>query len=191
MLPGQSFRHYLTDGNLQIAIDALASARHPNSFIGIDQFGKTVVLQTTGNAETHIILRGSRTGTNYRRPDVIYTAELMREARFDPAIMVDCSHRNSDRQPRLQPVLLKSILESRRLGCREIIGFMIESNLREGRQDVPADKRALAYGVSITDVCVGWETTEEMLQSAWQTATEWSTSTEEVQANPPTFRYPF
>jgi 3-deoxy-7-phosphoheptulonate synthase len=157
-----------TDGNLQIAIDALSSARHPNSFIGIDPEGKTVVLQTTGNSDTHIILRGSRTGTNYRRPDVIYAAELMREAGFAPAVMVDCSHGNSDRQPRQQPVVLKSVLESRRSGCKEIIGFMIESNLREGRQEIPSDPSRLAYGVSVTDACVGWETTEEMLGAACQ-----------------------
>jgi 3-deoxy-7-phosphoheptulonate synthase len=156
-----------TDGNLQIAIDALASARNPNSFIGIDEHGKTVVLQTTGNSDTHIILRGSRTGTNYRRPDLIYAAELMREAGFPPAVMVDCSHGNSERQPRMQPVVLSSVLQSRRAGCPEIIGFMVESNLREGRQDIPSDPSSLAYGVSVTDACVGWETTEEMLRSAF------------------------
>jgi 3-deoxy-7-phosphoheptulonate synthase len=155
-----------TDGNLQIAIDALSSAKHQNSFIGIDDQGKTVVLQTTGNSDTHIILRGSRTGTNYRRPDVIYAAELMREAGFPPAVMVDCSHGNSDRQPRMQPVVLSSVLQSRASGCGEVIGFMVESNLNEGRQDIPTDKSRLAYGVSVTDACVGWETTEEMLRSA-------------------------
>jgi len=157
-----------TDGNLQIAVDALASARHPNSFIGIDPQGRTVVLQTAGNTDTHIILRGSRAGANFRRPDVVYAAELMREAGFEPSIMVDCSHGNSERQPRLQPAVLQSVIQTRRSGCREVIGFMVESNLREGRQDIPADPRALAYGISVTDACVGWETTEAMLRDAFE-----------------------
>jgi 3-deoxy-7-phosphoheptulonate synthase len=81
--------------------------------------------------------------------------------------MVDCSHGNSDRQPRMQPVVLSSVLQSRASGCGEVIGFMVESNLNEGRQDIPTDKSRLAYGVSVTDACVGWETTEEMLRSAY------------------------
>jgi 3-deoxy-7-phosphoheptulonate synthase len=155
-----------TDGNLQIAIDAMSSARHPNSFIGIDEKGRTVVLQTTGNTDTHVILRGSRTGTNYRRPELIYAAELLREAGFDPALMVDCSHGNSERRTNQQPVVLTSALETRRSGRREVVGFMVESNLREGKQDIPADPAQLEYGVSVTDACVGWETTEEMLRIA-------------------------
>ncbi|KKK60816.1 hypothetical protein LCGC14_3020580, partial [marine sediment metagenome] len=81
-----------TDGNLQIAIDAMSSAKHPQSFIGIDQDGKTSKLETSGNLDTHIILRGSRTGSNYRRPEIVYVEELLKEAEFLPAIMVDCSH---------------------------------------------------------------------------------------------------
>jgi 3-deoxy-7-phosphoheptulonate synthase len=155
-----------TDGNLQIAIDAMSTAKHPNSFIGIDQQGTTVVLQTTGNTDTHIILRGARTSPNYRRPDVIYASELLRESGFEPAIMVDCSHGNSDRQPRMQPAVLRSVLETRRSGRCEIMGFMVESCLREGRQDIPADPSRLVYGLSVTDACVGWETTVEMLRAA-------------------------
>ena len=125
-----------------------------------------MVLQTTGNTDTHIILRGSRTSTNYRRPELLYAAELLRDAGFDPALMVDCSHGNSDSKPNLQPVVLKSILETRRSGRTDVVGFMIESNLREGKQDIPADLSRLEYGISVTDACVGWETTVEMLQAA-------------------------
>ncbi len=155
-----------TDGNLQIAIDAMASARHPNAFIGIDEKGQTVVLHTTGNTDTHVILRGSRTSTNFRRPELIYAAELLRDAGFDPSLMVDCSHGNSDRKPNLQPAVLKSVLETRRSGRKEVVGFMIESSLRDGKQDIPADLSRLEYGVSVTDACVGWETTVEMLKAA-------------------------
>jgi 3-deoxy-7-phosphoheptulonate synthase len=155
-----------TDGNLQIAIDAMASARHPNSFIGIDEKGQTVVLHTTGNTDTHVILRGSRTGTNFKRPELIYAAELLRDAGFEPSLMVDCSHGNSDRKPNLQPAVLESVLETRRSGRSEVVGFMVESNLREGKQDIPPDPSRLEYGISVTDACVGWETTVEMLKSA-------------------------
>ena len=157
-----------TDGNLQIAIDAMAAARHPHHFIGIDQEGKTSMLGTMGNTDTHIILRGSRTGANYRKPDIVYTAELLKEAGFLPALMVDCSHGNSEKKPERQEEVLYSIMASRGSGCREIIGFMIESNLHEGRQEIPRDPRRLKYGLSITDPCVGWERTEKMLLYAYE-----------------------
>jgi 3-deoxy-7-phosphoheptulonate synthase len=157
-----------TDGNLQIAIDAMASARHPHHFIGIDQDGKTSVLGTNGNTDTHIILRGSRTGINYRKPEIVYTAELLKEAGFLPAIMVDCSHGNSDKHPERQEEVLRSLLESRRSGCREVIGFMMESNLHGGRQEIPRDLSRLKYGVSITDACLSWEKTEQLLLYAFE-----------------------
>jgi 3-deoxy-7-phosphoheptulonate synthase len=155
-----------TDGNLQIAVDAMASARQPNSFIGIDQDGQTSMLQTTGNADTHMILRGGRFGPNYRRPEIIYASELLKEAGFLPSIMVDCSHGNSDKHPDEQMSVLRSVLTTRVSGCREMMGVMIESNLNEGRQNIPKDLSQLRYGVSITDACSGWESTVEMLELA-------------------------
>jgi len=157
-----------TDGNLQIAIDAMASARHPHHFIGIDQEGKTSVLGTQGNTDTHIILRGSRTGINYRKPEIVYTGELLKEAGFLPAIMVDCSHGNSDKRAERQEEVLHSLLESRASGCREVIGFMMESNLFGGRQEIPRDLSQLKYGVSITDPCLSWEKTEKLLLYAYE-----------------------
>ena len=157
-----------TDGNLQIAIDAMASARHPHSFIGIEQDGRTVVLQTTGNSDTHIILRGSRNGSNYGRPELIYTSELLKEAGFTPAIMVDCSHGNAEKQYAKQTDVLSSIVNSRATGCQEMIGFMVESNLVEGRQEFPEDLSDLVHGMSVTDACVGWDTTVSMLTAAHQ-----------------------
>ena len=156
-----------TDGNLQIAIEAMASARQPQHFIGIDPEGQTSVLETTGNEDTHVILRGSRIGSNYRKPDIVYAAELLKESGFEPAIVVDCSHGNAEKQPARQEEVLSSVLASRRSGCREVIGFMLESNLKEGRQAIPADPRKLEYGVSITDACIGWETTERLLEMAF------------------------
>jgi 3-deoxy-7-phosphoheptulonate synthase len=157
-----------TEGNLQIAVDAMSSARQPNSFIGIDQDGQTSMLQTTGNGDTHIILRGSRFGPNYRRPEIIYASELLKEAGFLPAIMVDCSHGNSDKRPDEQISVLKSVLKTRGSGCREVMGVMIESNLYEGRQNIPEDRSQLRYGVSITDACSGWDSTVEMLELAYR-----------------------
>ena len=142
----------------------MAAARQPHHFIGIDPRGQTSVLETAGNEDTHIILRGSRTGANYRKPDIVYAAELLKEASFEPAIMVDCSHGNSDKHPERQEEVLASVLATRRSGCREVIGFMLESNLKEGRQAIPGGPRGkLEYGVSITDACIGWETTERLL----------------------------
>ncbi len=157
-----------TDGNLQIAVDAMASTRYPHHFIGIDQEGKTSVLSTSGNTDTHIILRGSRARSNYRKPEVVYAAELLKEAGFVPAIMVDCSHGNAEKRAEGQPEVLQSILQSRCSGCREIIGFMMESNLKGGRQEIPVDLKQLEYGVSITDTCIGWEKTEQLLMYAYE-----------------------
>ncbi len=157
-----------TDGNLQIAIDAMASARHPHHFIGIDQEGKTSVLGTTGNTDTHIILRGSRTASNYRKPEIVYTGELLKEAGFLPAIVVDCSHGNSEKRSERQGEVLHSLLESRASGCREVVGFMMESNLFGGRQDIPRDLSRLKYGVSITDPCLSWEQTEQLLLYSYE-----------------------
>jgi len=156
-----------TDGNLQIAVEAMVAARQPHHFMGIDPLGQTAILETAGNADTHIILRGSRTGINYRRPEVVYAAELLREAGFQPAVMVDCSHGNADKQPERQAEALRSLLDTRASGCPELIGFMLESNLKEGRQPIPEDLSSLQYGVSVTDACIGWESTEELLQHAF------------------------
>lgn len=156
-----------TEGNLQIAIEAMVSARQPHHFMGIDPLGQTSILETTGNADTHMILRGGRMATNFRRPEVVYAAELLREAGFLPAVMVDCSHGNTEKQPERQAEVLRSVLATRASGCRELIGFMLESNLKAGRQPIPEDPRQLEYGVSITDGCIGWETTEELLQYAF------------------------
>lgn len=157
-----------TDGNLQVAIEAMASARHPHHFIGIDPQGRTSVLETAGNEDTHLILRGGRSGANYRTPELVYAAELLKDAGFRPAIVVDCSHGNSDRHPERQAEVLESVLATRRSGRPEILGFMLESNLKEGRQSIPSDLSRLEYGVSITDACIGWETTEGLLELAFR-----------------------
>jgi len=153
-----------TEGNLQTAVDAMSAALQSHSFIGIDQEGRTSVLRTRGNPHTHIILRGSRTRANYGARDLARTIGLLQSAGFPPAIMVDCSHGNSRRRPARQQAVLRSIVGKRRRGMREIIGFMLESNLRDGTQHIASDRRDLEYGVSVTDPCLGWSKTEALLR---------------------------
>jgi 3-deoxy-7-phosphoheptulonate synthase len=157
-----------TSGNLNLAVDAMRSARHPHSFIGIDQDGKTSIFKTAGNNISHIILRGGRSGPNYYE-EIVETAEkLMVQTGVPPAIMVDCSHANSGKQYHRQHRVLRSILDQRKRGRDSIIGFMIESNLEEGNQKIPANLDDLEYGKSITDECVGFKETESMLLYSYE-----------------------
>jgi 3-deoxy-7-phosphoheptulonate synthase len=157
-----------TEGNLQTAVDAMSSARQPHSFIGIDQEGRTCILKTKGNRDTHIVLRGSRRRANYRRKDIVRTMELLRRSGFQPSVMVDCSHGNSRKIPQKQQSVLTNILRQRADGIAEIIGFMVESNLRGGNQPITGRIHDLEFGVSITDPCIGWQETERLLQKAYR-----------------------
>lgn len=153
-----------TDGSVQVAIDAMKSSRTPHSFLGIDQDGSTSIVKTTGNPDGHVVLRGGRDGTNYEANHVAAACEALRKNSLHPAVMVDCSHANSGKDPARQPLVWKSILDQRASGRREIIGAMLESNLLAGAQPLGTDLAALQYGVSITDACMSWEMTEEMLR---------------------------
>lgn len=153
-----------TDGSVQVAIDAMKSSRTPHSFLGIDQDGSTSIVKTTGNPDGHVVLRGGRDGTNYEAHHVAAACEALRKNSLHPAVMVDCSHANSGKDPARQPLVWKSILEQRSSGRREIIGAMLESNLLAGAQPLGTDPSALQYGVSITDACMSWEMTEELLR---------------------------
>jgi len=160
-----------TDGSLQTALNALISSRSPHSFIGIDQGGQTCVLRTSGNDDGHIILRGGKRGPNYSEQNVVEAEALFAKHGLAPSIVVDCSHDNSGKNQRVQHSVLESVVASvasqRTKGRDSIVGFMIESNLFEGNQRIPADVTQLRYGVSITDECVGWEQTREMLMRAY------------------------
>jgi 3-deoxy-7-phosphoheptulonate synthase len=124
------------------------------------------VVASQGNPNWHIILRGGRTGPNYDPVSVISAEEQMREAGVDPRIMVDCSHANCGKRPHLQAHVLRDVLQQRIDGNTSLIGVMLESNLKGGCQKVPADISKLEYGVSITDPCLDWETTERLLREA-------------------------
>ncbi|MEE8542120.1 MAG: 3-deoxy-7-phosphoheptulonate synthase, partial [Desulfobacterales bacterium] len=149
-------------GNLSSAINGLMAARTPQSFLGIDQDGKPCVVKTGGNPWGHIVLRGGKR-PNYD-PISIEEARLnLIEKKLPEAIMVDCSHANSMKKYQGQSVVWKNIIGQYISGNEALIGLMLESNLHEGNQKVCSDVSSLKYGVSITDECISWETTEQLM----------------------------
>lgn len=155
-----------TDGNLQIAIDAMKSAQHPHSFLGINREGRTSIIQTTGNQDVHIVLRGGSRKPNYHAEDIKMTEESLNKNGLFPTIMVDCSHGNSNKDYKKQADVLEDVISQVVAGNNSISGIMIESFLSAGNQKVPADTSKLQYGVSITDACIDWATTEKILLEA-------------------------
>ena len=154
-----------TDGSFQTAIDAMASACTQHSFLGIDQDGATSIIKTAGNPDSHVVLRGGRTGPNYHPEDVALAEQALCKSGLHPTLMVDCSHANSGKDPNRQPDVWKSILAQRREGNRHLIGAMLESHLHFGSQPLTQDPSSLKYGVSITDACMDWETTAALLKA--------------------------
>lgn len=152
-----------TDGSLQIALDAMAAACNPHSFLGINFEGRTSIVQTTGNPDVHIVLRGGNESPNYYPEDIRRTAMQLKQRHLPSAIMVDCSHANSYKDHNRQKEVLDSVVKQLVENPGSITGVMIESNLKAGNQPIPDDLSQLKYGVSITDKCIDWETTVEML----------------------------
>ncbi|MCC7377647.1 MAG: 3-deoxy-7-phosphoheptulonate synthase [Verrucomicrobiales bacterium] len=155
-----------TDGSLQVALDAMLSARHPHSFLGIDSGGITSVVRTTGNPYGHLVMRGGKAGTNYDPTSIAAAVQALKKAGLREGLMVDCSHANSAKVFARQEEVWNSVVDQRVAGNTALVAMMVESHLSEGSQPMGADLSALRYGVSITDACVGWETTERMLRSA-------------------------
>jgi 3-deoxy-7-phosphoheptulonate synthase len=155
-----------TDGGLQVALDALAAVRHPQAFLGIDENGLTAVIETRGNPWGHIILRGGRDGPNYDAVHVGEAVAALQQAGLPTGVMVDCSHANADKKHQNEARVWRDVLAQRVAGNRAVIGGMLESHLFEGAQKLGADRRALRYGVSITDECIGWDETERLLREA-------------------------
>ncbi len=154
-----------TDGSIQTAVDAMKSSRAPHSFLGIDQDGATSIVKTSGNPESHLVLRGGRSGGNYDSASVSAACKSLGKSGLHPVVMVDCSHANSGKDPAREPLVWESILEQRKDGRREIIGAMLESNLHYGAQSLGSGRAGLQYGVSITDSCMDWEMTEKLLRA--------------------------
>jgi 3-deoxy-7-phosphoheptulonate synthase len=155
-----------TDGNLQIALDAMQSAHHSHNFIGVNREGRASIVRTTGNPNVHMVLRGGNNSPNYSPADIAATEAVLAKAGLQNGIMVDCSHGNSRKDHNRQIDVLNSALEQIKAGNRSICGLMIESNLHAGNQPMQESLAELQYGVSITDKCVDWETTVSMLHTA-------------------------
>jgi 3-deoxy-7-phosphoheptulonate synthase len=152
-----------TDGSLQIAIDAMLSAKHPHHFLGIDQNGAVSVVRTTGNTDGHVVLRGGRARTNYDAASIADAGAQLRKAGLPDGLMVDCSHANSSKQHAKQEEVWQDLITQRIAGTDPLIGVMLESHLHEGNQPIPKNLADLKYGVSLTDACLSWEATERML----------------------------
>jgi 3-deoxy-7-phosphoheptulonate synthase len=155
-----------TDGNVRIALDAVKSASQPHHFLAVTKDGRSAIASTTGNDDTHIILRGGK-APNFDAASVEAAAAEARRAGIAPALMIDASHANSSKQPENQPLVLADVAAQVAAGDRRIIGVMAESNLVAGRQDLTPGQ-PLAYGQSITDGCIGWDTTLAVLENLAQ-----------------------
>jgi len=151
-----------TDGGLQVALNAMISARHPHRFVGINRDGLVSVIHTTGNPDRHVVLRGGAAGPNHRREDIERAAALLAGEGIARPILVDCSHDNSSKDHTRQAQVCRDTLAMVLAGDTRIMGVMIESNLHPGSQTWVPDA-PLRYGVSITDACIGWEETEALL----------------------------
>ena len=155
-----------TDGSMAVAINALHSVSKPHSFLGINHQGQVAIIKTRGNVCGHVILRGGGGKPNYDRVHVKAIEEDLRKAGVSVNIMIDCSHDNSGKDYRNQPGVLQDAVSQIRDGNQSIIGVMLESHLSAGNQPIPQDLAQLDYGVSVTDACMDWETTESILRQA-------------------------
>ncbi len=154
-----------TDGSLAVAINALQSAGHPHHFLGITQQGQSAVFRTRGNRYGHIVLRGGGGRPNYDSVSIASCERELEQAGLPARIVVDCSHGNSNKDPGLQSLVAESVANQILQGNRSLVGLMLESNLHWGSQPISGNRAALEYGVSVTDACIDWETTEGLLQS--------------------------
>lgn len=154
-----------TDGNLTVAINSLQSVSQPHRFLGINHEGEVSLIHTRGNKHAHIVLRGGGGKTNFDSVNVSTCEQQLLKANIQANIMIDCSHENSSKDHERQPLVMEDAANQIAQGNRSIVGFMVESNLAAGNQKMTKDKSDLKYGVSITDACVDWETTETMIRS--------------------------
>ena len=156
-----------TNGDLKVAINAIQAASQPQTFLGIDNAGQANAITTKGNPNCHIVLRGGSNGPNYSAADVTNAQEKITKDNLEPAIMIDCSHANSNKDHELQASVFHDVVDQS-ITNNKIIGTMLESNINSGKQAFPQDKENLKYGVSITDACIDWGTTEQLLRDAYK-----------------------
>jgi 3-deoxy-7-phosphoheptulonate synthase len=155
-----------TDGDISIAINAILSAANPHAFLGINSEGNVSVVRTRGNAYGHVVLRGGDGRPNYDSVSVTIAEQALAKAKLPANIVVDCSHANSYKKPELQPLVMTDVINQIVHGNKSLVGVMIESNIEAGNQKIPADLSELKYGCSVTDACIDWETTAQMLRTA-------------------------
>ena len=152
-----------TDGALATSINALESVRHPHHFLGITQQGQSAVFRTRGNAHAHLVLRGGGGRVNYDAVSIALAERQLAQANLPTNIVVDCSHGNSNKDPGVQPLVAENCVTQILDGNRSIVGLMLESHLKAGNQPIPKDLGTLEYGVSITDPCMDWQSSEALL----------------------------
>lgn len=152
-----------TDGGVAVASDAIRSAAHPHRHFGMDSHGYPAIIETRGNADTHIVLRGGHSGPNHDSESIATVQASLAKNRITARIMVDCSHANSGKDPLRQPQVFDDVLQQRLQGNTSLIGMMVESHLFDGCQPL---SKTLEYGVSVTDGCLGWTGTEQLLRRA-------------------------
>jgi 3-deoxy-7-phosphoheptulonate synthase len=155
-----------TDGDVDGAVNAILSASRPHAFLGVNGQGRSAVVRTRGNRYGHLVLRGGGGRPNYDTVSITLAEEALRKAGLPENVVVDCSHANSWKKQEFQPLVMRDVVHQIREGNRSIVGLMVESFLESGSQPIPADLSKLRYGCSVTDPCVGWGTTVEMLRGA-------------------------
>ncbi|MBT5902963.1 MAG: 3-deoxy-7-phosphoheptulonate synthase [Opitutaceae bacterium] len=153
-----------TDGTLGSAVNAIKAASQPQTFLGVSVDGRASAVATAGNVNCHIVLRGGSGGPNYSTDDVTKTTDALKKAGLQPSVLIDCSHANSAKKPERQPDVMAEVMQQVAVGNDAIIGAMVESNLEAGSQSFPQPKSDLKYGVSITDGCIDWATTEKLVR---------------------------
>lgn len=152
-----------TDGGLKVATNALLSVQNPHSFLGINSQGQVAIINTKGNPYGHVVLRGGDGKPNYDSVSVALAEKDLTKAKITHNLMIDCSHANSNKDPALQTLVMDNVCNQILEGNKSIVALMIESHLKFGRQDIPADLSKLEYGQSVTDGCISWDTTEEAI----------------------------
>lgn len=153
-----------TDGGLTVAINALQSVSKPHRFLGINTEGQVAIIHTRGNSYGHVVLRGGNGKPNYDSVSVAVCEQELEKAKVTPNIMVDCSHANSNKNHELQTLVMENVANQILEGNKSIIGLMVESNIGAGNQSIPANLCDLKYGISVTDACIDWVTTENAVR---------------------------
>ena len=155
-----------TAGSVKIAADAIQAARAPQGFLGIDHQGRAAEVYTAGNPDGHLVLRGGEDGPNYDAAAVASAQAMLEKAGLPPRLIVDCSHMNANKDHRNEGNVFRNVFDQRLAGNAGVVGVMLESNLNAGNQPLHDDLSELAYGVSITDACIDWQETEDLVRAA-------------------------